>query len=731
MTYKEAVELAKRQEEAGYHFLYESTCRDKYYIAMKYMQNEEDALDVLQDAYIRAFDKLDTLEDAEKFPAWFGMIVANTAKNALAKKKPVLFSEMAMENEDGDSFEYQIEDENIENQPELSFTQEETRELVQQLIQSLSEEQRLCILMFHIEDMSIKEIAETLGCSENTVKSRLNYGRKNLKAKAEELQKKGYKLYSMAPLPLLLYLLRVEVSSYTPAAGIAQMLTYQNFVGSSPAYTGVYNGADPAYTGDYNGADPAYTGGYNGADQIADGAANVAGSGVKQAFLHTIAGKIAVGIAATAMVAGITFAVIHSQSSKEDEIAITQGSEESTQVLPPDTWDNEGTPTDVTSEAAATTEEAPAEAIEYKQAYLKILQDKEEVINKYDYGNKYYKDDVYMQAEVLPVAITDINGDGVPELILQCVESASSDRAYVEIYTIGEDKNAKLIYSEAWDVFAGGGFHCGIFRIAGSDSLYFVKGIPGEAYGEEYMEMIFDEAGNVNTKIIMRMCEKIPYNDTPAYYIINGENVEEQVYQDKEQELQDKVSELCLCNDYEMFNDGVNKICMTYDDALRLLGGAQDKEEWKSAYESVVKYHVSWLVESQNWDASCLKDGDQNWEYALLDINHDGIPELIMKGGYYDWYWLVCTYTQADGVYLMNEREGLRANFLNYNDQLVWFWYTGYSEEFGMVLLEMQGTEIVETELYSGQTRSELENIPETTDLDWYSMSDMSGINNY
>ncbi len=101
-------------------------------------------------------------------------------------------------------------DEDIDGQPELSYTREETRTLVHELIDSLSEEQRMCILMFHIEDIPIKDIAQTLGCSENTVKSRLNYGRKNLKIKAEELQKKGYKLYSLAPLPLLLLLLRTE-----------------------------------------------------------------------------------------------------------------------------------------------------------------------------------------------------------------------------------------------------------------------------------------------------------------------------------------------------------------------------------------------------------------------------------------------------------------------------------------------------------------------------------------
>lgn len=111
------------------------------------------------------------------------MIVANTAKNMLAKKHPLLFSDLAVDDE-GEAFEYQIEDDDLEVQPELSYTRQETKELVHELIDSLSEEQRLCILMFHIEGIPISEIARAMECSENTVKSRLNYGRKNLRMKA-------------------------------------------------------------------------------------------------------------------------------------------------------------------------------------------------------------------------------------------------------------------------------------------------------------------------------------------------------------------------------------------------------------------------------------------------------------------------------------------------------------------------------------------------------------------
>src|SRR5699024_5304281 len=118
--------------------------------------------------------------------------------------------------------EYRIEDDNLENQPEAAYTRQETKELVHELLDSLSDEQRLCVLMFHIEGASIREIAQTLNCSENTVKSRLNYGRKNLRIRAEQLQKKGYKLYGIAPLPLLLYLFRTDAKAMSVEGAFTQ-----------------------------------------------------------------------------------------------------------------------------------------------------------------------------------------------------------------------------------------------------------------------------------------------------------------------------------------------------------------------------------------------------------------------------------------------------------------------------------------------------------------------------
>ena len=293
MNYTEAVSLARVGDETGFNFLYEATYKSKYYLALKYMQNEEAAKDVLQDAYIRAFTKLDALQDPEKFSAWFGIIVANTAKNALKRQNTMLFTDIAVDSQE-EEFEYQIEDESVENQPEIAYSQKETQELVRELIDSLSEEQRMCILMFHIEGQSIGEIAEALGCSENTVKSRLNYGRKNIKQKAEELQKKGYKLYSVAPVPLLLYLLKSE--------------------GQSLAAQGAFEAAGSVMA-DRIMASVVETGMFKPAG------VEMSAGAVKQGLLHTFAGKMAVaGVSICIVAAGITGVFMNSHKNNEETV---------------------------------------------------------------------------------------------------------------------------------------------------------------------------------------------------------------------------------------------------------------------------------------------------------------------------------------------------------------------------------------------------------------------------
>ena len=80
MTWKDAVGLALEGREEGYNFLYQQTYQKSYYVALKYMKQEEEAADVLQDAYIKAFQNLDQLQEPDKFPGWFSRWVPDRCR---------------------------------------------------------------------------------------------------------------------------------------------------------------------------------------------------------------------------------------------------------------------------------------------------------------------------------------------------------------------------------------------------------------------------------------------------------------------------------------------------------------------------------------------------------------------------------------------------------------------------------------------------------------------------
>lgn len=98
---------------------------------------------------------------------------------------------------------------------------QETERLIDEILNDLPEEQRAVISMFYYEQQSVEEIAAELGVSKNTVKSRLNYGRKKVESEVRALEKKGTKLYGLAPIPFLLLLFRqMEAQAAELPAGL-------------------------------------------------------------------------------------------------------------------------------------------------------------------------------------------------------------------------------------------------------------------------------------------------------------------------------------------------------------------------------------------------------------------------------------------------------------------------------------------------------------------------------
>ena len=204
--FTDLVERAKNGDQDATTQLYKMTYNNVSITIRSVAPLDEDTIfDIMQNTYIKAFRNLSQLKEPESFRGWIKTISRNLTIDYLRKKKVVLFSQMVSTDSD-EAIEF--EDERTENLPDVVIDQKETRRLVDEILSGLPEEQRIIITMHFYEQLSVREIAETLGISEGTVKSRINYGKKKIRVEVEALEKKGTKLYGLAPIPFLLLLLK-------------------------------------------------------------------------------------------------------------------------------------------------------------------------------------------------------------------------------------------------------------------------------------------------------------------------------------------------------------------------------------------------------------------------------------------------------------------------------------------------------------------------------------------
>ena len=205
-TIKELVLSAKSGNKKSFDKLYELTHNDVWYNCLSLLKDEENAKDIMQETYITAFLKLDTLNDEQKFCGWIISIAVNKCKNKLKGK-----------------VEYQIDDEVLITEaetdelmlPEEYITKTEKRKVLLQIMEdTLSFNQYQTVLMFYFDEMSISEIAQGLEISEGTVKSRLNSSRAKMKTAVEDYEKKsGDKLHGVVVVPFFTTIFKEEAKS--------------------------------------------------------------------------------------------------------------------------------------------------------------------------------------------------------------------------------------------------------------------------------------------------------------------------------------------------------------------------------------------------------------------------------------------------------------------------------------------------------------------------------------
>lgn len=224
------VALARDGDQNALAALYEKTYNGVFYTIKSMIRDEDTVLDLLQDTYVKAFTHLDRFQGDTKFSPWVRQIAANTARDYLKKKKPLLFTDMAAGEEPDSPVEERFEDQDAGNLPDEVLDRAEITRLIREIIDALPEDQRAVIGMYYYQEMPVKDIAAALGASESAVKSRLLYGRRKIEAQVRDLEKKGTKLYGLAPIPFLLWLLGVQDAQ---AAQLPNAQILQNVLASA------------------------------------------------------------------------------------------------------------------------------------------------------------------------------------------------------------------------------------------------------------------------------------------------------------------------------------------------------------------------------------------------------------------------------------------------------------------------------------------------------------------
>lgn len=179
----ENVIRASEHDERAFTLLYAETYPDMFILARRMCRKIYDVEDILQESYSEAYFSLSELTQKGKFRSWLKDIVVKNCSDVRRKKikldstyEFISFEEIC-DNEDDSLMDYSECD---------SFEIKVRNEELWQLIHQLSEKHRSCLIMFYYYEMSAQQIAERLHIPEGSVKSRLYYGRQNIKRMLED-----------------------------------------------------------------------------------------------------------------------------------------------------------------------------------------------------------------------------------------------------------------------------------------------------------------------------------------------------------------------------------------------------------------------------------------------------------------------------------------------------------------------------------------------------------------
>jgi RNA polymerase sigma-70 factor, ECF subfamily len=169
------VAAAKDGDKTAFDELVRVTSKDTYTLAYRLVGNEEDARDVVQEAYLRAYKGLPKFRGDAQFSTWLYRITANCAATALGKRK--------RHRHDDIDDQHSLSDDNPDVDPEERADASLLRDRVSAALAHLPPKLRAVVVLRDVYDLPHEQIAEELGITESAAKVRLHRARHQLREK--------------------------------------------------------------------------------------------------------------------------------------------------------------------------------------------------------------------------------------------------------------------------------------------------------------------------------------------------------------------------------------------------------------------------------------------------------------------------------------------------------------------------------------------------------------------
>ena len=597
-----ALQLAKEGRIEGFQYLYEYTVEKQLGKAIALMWDIGQAQSVVQQAYQYIFDQIAQVPQSDVFENWLSEMIPYYAVMTVREIQPDAFA-------GSEDQTYRLEDDDMSITEPLEdslvsaiYTPDEIAAMTTQILSELTEAEKICVIMHYQEKQPVAQVAKTVGCTEQATESLIASGKRKIQDAIGQLSEEDDRV-RWNPIPFLLALLRLKTTNLVTSGIAGTIATFRIAGGAATFGTAAASGTAGA-AGIVAGNGAAGAAGVAAGNSAAEatgiaagneaagitgggttiGSDTAAGSGtaIGHGFMHTLAAKIFIGVAAAAVIGGTAAGIIaynHSHKKTADTTATSTDAQVASTAAE-------------TTEQTTTEEDATEEAVNeaYKPVYLQILQEHEANIKAYNqYRQTLGVDDFVSDNENMSIALSDVTGDGVPELLF--IEKSPSSEEYVEydalnIFTVENGAAKQIYYADHWETQVAGGNVYSLFQVEGESTLYSCNGMQDESTFEDYCRYVVQPDGTLQEESLMSR-KREPnedYSGVVETCTVGGRSVTPEEFQSQLDALTSRMTKLLIYN-FGAHDDNANAAMiaaepdyMSYEQAVAALSGETASE---------------------------------------------------------------------------------------------------------------------------------------------------------